>query len=331
MPATVRANFTFVPQIAESHISGYFRKHLVIAKLAWKPENNKFPSTPGNQITFPYFSVIGAAEDGVENTDVVIDDLGDSSFTATAKEITKGVGITDTALKAMGCTHAEWEKQAHMQVARVLAEKVETDVWTELHKNTSHDTLPSLVENISINSQFGTDKGAQNTAYQNQLCSIRGLAEGLTDAFGDKRTEAAAIILHSQHYKDLETDTQAGFLKADANDPLYKVRGFVGRAAMFWGLPFFVNDNVEDAGNVTITDSATTTQAFKTYNAVFLKKDAFGLMIKQMPKIEYDRNILKRQDFMVATQWYAVRSFHKVISTEDVRAGYRRFATKKQA
>ena len=331
MATTLRANFTYVPQIAESHISAYFRQELIISKLAWRPKNNRFPATPGDTITFPYFSKLGEAQDGVEDTDVEIDDLGDASFTAQAKESVKGVGITDTALKAMGCTHAEWEAQAHKQVARVLAEKMEKDVWTELHKAASHDTLPSQVADLTIATAFGTDKGAQNTAYQNQLCNIRALSEGLTDAFGDKRYEAAAIILHSQHYKDLEIDTTAGFLKADANDPLFKIKGFVGRSAMFWGLPFFVNDNVQDAGDITITDSNNTTQDYKTYNAVFLKKDAFGVMIKQMPKIEYDRNILKRRDFMVATQWYAVRGFHKVISTEDVRVGYKRFATKKQA
>ena len=331
MAATMAANFTYVPQIAEGHISAYFRRELVIAKLAWRPGNNKFPSTPGNTITFPYWSKISAAADGVENVNVDIDNLGDASFTATAKEITKGVGITDTALKKMGATHAEWEAETHRQIARVLAEKVETDVWEELNKSASHDDLSTDVAALSLASAFQGDKGANTTAYADQLCNIRKLSDGLTEAFGDKRGEAAAIILHSQHYKDIETDAQAGFLKADADDPMYKIPGFVGRAAMFWGLPFFINDNVQDAGDVRISDSGGATQDYKTYNAVFLKKDAFGLMIKQMPKIEYDRNIRQRQDFMVATQWYAVRTFHKVISTDDVRAAYKRFATKKEA
>ena len=223
MAATVAANFTFVPRIAESHISAYFRTELVIAKLAWRPPNNKFPSTPGDTITFPYFSKLGDAEEGVENTDLTVDDLGDASFTAQAKEIGKAAGITDTALKKMGCTHAEWEAEAHRQIARVLAEKVEKDVWAELNKAANHDTIASIAGDLTLGAAFGPDKGANTTAYAPQLCSIRGLSSGLTDAFGDKRGEAAAIILHSQHYKDIETDVQGGFLKADANDPMYKI------------------------------------------------------------------------------------------------------------
>ena len=153
----------------------------------------------------------------------------------------------------------------------------------------------------------------------------------MTEGWGDRRDEAAAVILHSAHYNCIETDVQAGFLKADANDPLYKIKGFVGRSPMFWGLPFFVNDGVPTEDNVTITDSGSATQDYKVFDAVFLKKDAYGLMMKQLPKIEYDRDILKRKDIMVATQWYAVKSFHKIISTEDSRILFRKFATKLQA
>ena len=332
MPATMAANFTFIPQIAERHISGYERKKLVLAKLAWQPrDKRKFNKTPGETITFPYYNFIGDAADGVENQDVEIDALGDASFTATVKEAVKGVGITDSALIKLGDTHAGWEMEAMKQMAFVLAKKIELDLWTELKKSTSRDRVKDAVADISLQGAFGGDKGANDSGYANQLCNIRALAEAMTEGWGDRREEAAAVILHSAHYNSIETDAQAGFLKADANDPLYKIKGFVGRSPMFWGLPFFVNDGVPAEDNVTITDSGSATQDYKTFDAVFLKKDAFGLMMKQLPKVEQDRNIQKRLDFMVATQWYAVKSFHKVISTEDSRILFRKFATKLQA
>ena len=329
--ATAASNFAFDPQIAQSHVAAYFRKLLVITKLATKPPDNKFPKTPGNTLTFPYFEPVGAAADGVENTDVDIDDIGDKSFTAAIKEITKGVGITDTALKKMGCTHADWEKEAHRQIARVLAEKVEDDLWTELKLPASRDALSTNSGNIALTEDFGNDKGALSSEYAKQLCNVRSIAEALTEAFGDRRGECSAAVLHSEHYKNIETDANAGFLKADANDPMYKIRGFVGRAPGLFGLPFFVNDQVPEEADVTITDGSSSTQDYKSYSMVFLKNNAFGLFMKQYPKIEYDRNIRARVDFMVATQWYALKSFHKVISTDDVRIAFKRFSTQKQA
>ena len=333
MPATLEANFTFSPQIAQSHISAYFRTLLLITRLGYMPDPNKFPTTPGGDLTFPVFGQIGEAEDGVENTDVSIDSLGDSSFTAAIKEITKGVGITDTAMKKMGCTHEQWEREAHLQIARVLAEKLEKDVWEKLNESANHDDLTSNSADITLTSQFGPDKGANSDAMLSQLCNIRAISEALQEAFGDRRGECAAVILHSSHYKDIEQDATAGFLKADANDPfkLAAKGAYVGKAPGFFNIPFFQIDSVPAGDDITISDSGSGTQKYKTYNMVMLKKNAFGVFMKQFPRIEYDRNIRMRQDFMVATQWYALRGFHKAISTDDVRVAYKRFTTKIQS
>ena len=333
MAFTLTSNFSFVPQIAQDHIAGYFRSKLIIAKLASKPPDNQFPNTPGNTLTFPYFGKIGEAEEPAEGADVDIDSLGDDDFTTTIKEIAKGVGITDSALKKKGCTHEQWEREAHDQIARVLAEKVEKDCWAELVKSTSHDALPSPSMDVTLTSAFGTGtaKGKDSTELAAQLCTIDVISESLTDAFGDRRDECQAIVLHSQHYKDIETAEKSGFLKADANDPLYKAMdGFQGRIPRFFGLPLFINDGVPKGADITLTDSGGSTQKYATYNVVFLKKDAFGLFIKQAPKVEYGRNIRARQDFMVATQWYGVKGFHKIIDTEDRRVAFKRLSTKQQ-
>ena len=184
---------------------------------------------------------------------------------------------------------------------------------------------------ITLATAFGADKGKLSSQLELQVPTISRISTALTDGFGDKRNEVQAIVMHSSHYNAIEADATAGFLKADANDPLYGYKGFVGRSSRWFGLAVFVSDTVPEEDNITITDNASATQEYKTYSMVFLKKDAFGLMIKQLPKIEYDRNIQRRKDLMVATQWYAVKGFHKIISTEDVRCVFQRFSSRKQA
>ena len=330
MPVTKAANFTFDPQLAMRHIAGYFRRELVWGNLCWKLSAKKF-SAPGKTLTFPYFGNISDAEKPGEDDELAVDSLGDNQFTATVYEVGKAVGITDSAMYEMGCTHGEWESEAHSQIGRVMAEQVDKDLIAEISKDTEHDAVnPAFVGDITIGSAFGNDKGANDAAFVSQLCNIRHISSALTQAFGDKRREAAAIVLHSEHYNAIETDVQAGFLQADANDPLHQVKGFIGKSSMFFGLPFFINDNVPEAADITVTDSGGTTQKYKTYNMVILKKDAYGLMVKQKPSIEYARNILKRQDIMSSTQWYAVKGFHKKINAADQRIAMARFATKRQ-
>lgn len=330
MALTLASNFTFERQLAARHIAGYFRRELVLGALAWKPPNRKFVEAPGQKYVFPYFSVIGAAEDGVENTAPTPDSLGDASFSATVKEIIKEVDITDSARIKMGCSHAEWEAEAHRQLARRLAEKVDIDLWAEITKAASYKSLSNKTGDITLNAAFGGDKGALNPAFVSQKCNIREIATALTNAFGDKRNEAAAVILHSKHYADIETDATAGFLKADARDPLYKVEGFQGRASMFFNLAFFINDNVPVGDKITVTDSGGATQKYQSYRAVILKKDAFGLIPKKYPKVDYARDVRKRVDVMVANQWLAYRSFHAVISSDDIRMGQIQFLTDEQ-
>ena len=327
---TVKGSFSFVPQIAERHVSGFFRDRLIMGRLATTPPVNEFPTQRGGVITFPYYNTIGDAEDGVEATKPTRDTLGDNSFTAEIKEIVKSISITSTAEKYMGMSREYWDVEATKQMGRVFAEKVEKDIWAELGKSTSHMDLTSPSKDVTITRAFaGDDKG--QSALTDQKCNIRAIAEALTEAFGDRRNECKAVVLHSEHYKDIETDEKAGFLKADANDPFYKIKGFVGRSSFLFNLAFFINDGVPAGSNITVTDTASATQDYKTYNMVMIKNNSYGFIPKQRPLIMYDSDIEARVDFMVGTQWYAVKSFHQAVSTEDNRIAYKRFTTTKQA
>ena len=155
---TVKSSFSFVPQIAERHVSGFFRDRLIMGRLATVPPINEFPTQRGGVITFPYYNTISAAEDGVEATKPTRDTLGDASFTAEIKEIVKSISITSTAEKYMGMSREYWDVEATKQMGRVFAEKVEKDIWAELGKSTSHMDLTSPSKDATYSSAFAGDE-----------------------------------------------------------------------------------------------------------------------------------------------------------------------------
>ena len=331
MPLTLRQDFVFENQIATDHIGAYFRKFLVVGNLAYKPPNEAlFNRTPGEKILFPYWGKLSPAQDGVENTAMDVDNLADDQFETTVKEIVKAVGITDTARIRLGTTTEAWEAEVHRQIGRVFSEKVDEDIWTELNLATSKIELTNNIQDFTIATAFGNDKGASDSKFTAQTCNIRSISQDLTDSYGDRRKECMAVLMHSGNYNSIETDVQAGFLKADANDPLYNMPEFVGRAPQFFNIPFFVVDNVPKGAKVTVTDSASATQKYQSYKNVYFKKDAFGFFSKQEATVEYARDTLKRADTISSTQWYAIKSFHEKISSDDKRLSMRSYLTREQ-
>ena len=106
--------------------------------------------------------------------------------------------------------------------------------------------------------------------------------------------------------------------------------GYAGSNPMFFGVPFIINDNVKVGKKVTITDSASATQKYQSYYMHFLKPRAFGMLMKQTPKVEYARNVLSRIDIITSTVWYAPLHLNKRISDDDVRHATAEFLTYEQ-
>jgi hypothetical protein len=115
------------------------------------------------------------------------------------------------------------------------------------------------------------------------------------------------IFLHSLHYLSMMKDTTTGFLKADANDPMYNVPGFMGR---LFGCAIVVTDQVPAAADIATK---------KAYQAFICKPNAYGIITAEEMMMENDRDILARETIITATQWYAVKAFHAKISADDKR------------
>lgn len=128
--------------------------------------------------------------------------------------------------------------------------------------------------------------------------SVRSIVYGKVEAFGDLHQDAIALHIHSLDMAVVLSDTTSGFLNADATDPMFAVPGFRGRLA---GMAVF-----EDDGQTIGT-------------AYVHKVDPYGYILKQDMELESDYDILNREWVFTGNQWYAVKSFHAKISSEDLK------------
>jgi N4-gp56 family major capsid protein len=292
MGATLSTDLGFEPKVFADHVQAYFRQKLMWGAAALVDET--LTAQPGQTVHFPYFKKIGDAEEPAETNQLQVDKLIDDAFTCTVKEVGKAVGFTMRSFRASAARREEILAEAERQMARVHAEKVDKD-------------LVALLANSANYTQGYTATAAANTL------NIRSLNSARIGAFGDKHDEAAVVIMHSRQFLDMMNDSTAGFLKADANDPLWQTPGFQGRIL---GMAVLVSDLCPQ---VTDIDGA---DAFAGY---IMKSNPYGICVAERPEVESDKDILSREIVVTATQYYGVVGLHKKVSNDDVRVA--RFTT----
>lgn len=299
MPATLPDDFSFEPKVWKDHIDAYFDKKLVFGEFAMR--DNTLMGQPGETINFPYYKAIGAAEEPAVDESLSVDKIQDDAFQATIKEIGKAVGVRRGAIrKKSAATQERVFSEVQRQIARVHAEKVDADLLTE----------------IQLPANYSTGFTAAAAA---DTLNVRSLNQMKINAFGDKHNMASVCFMHSLSFLSLMNDSTAGFLKADANDPLWRLPGFEGRLL---GMAIVTVDSL-----ARVTDVAGK-QAYESY---IMKPNAYGFMMAQdyLPESDYD--VLAREYVFTATQWYAVKAFHAKISADDKLIARGTFATEVNA
>ena len=296
MGATQSSDFSFSPKVWQDHISAYFDKKLVFG--AYALQDNTLTQAPGETVNFPYFKAIGAAQEPSQDEGLSVDKLQDDSFSATVKEVGKAVGFKKKALRVSAARQERLFSEAQDQMARVHAEKIDSDLVTEL--NTSGNYVAGLV-----------------AATTSDVANINNINVARIQGFGDKADQAVAIFMHSYHFLSLLNDSTAGFLKADAMPQASRVQvpGWMGKLL---GMDVVVTDQVP-----RVTDIS----GKKAYACFIVKRNAYGFMTAENMDIERDYDILHREWVMAATQWYAVKGFHAKIATNDYRVVRSEFCT----
>ncbi len=292
MPATVSADFNFTPKVWQDHIMAYFDRKLVYGAFALRDDS--LQAAPGLTQNFPYFKKIGPAQKPSEDEGLEVDNLTDDSFSVTVAEVSKAVGITKRAFKTSAARTERIVQEIQEQIGRVMAEQVDEDLYVALASSYTK----------GYQSNIGNAYGTMN---------IRALNIGKVSAFNDKHKDSIVMFMHSMQFLDLQTDTQAGFLVANALDPMFMVEGFEGRLG---GVAIISIDTVGINSGAGGTGGNGQINGKNAYDAWILKANAFGFMVKQEMEVESDYDMLHRQHVFAGDQWYGTRTFDQTISPQ---------------
>lgn len=294
MGATVKADINFEPKVWADHVSAYFDRKMVVGQYALR--DSTLQAAPGETVNFPFYKKIGDAEEPAEDQGLAVDRLQDDSFSCTVKEVAKAVGVKKSALRKSADRREGIFSEIQQQIARVHAEKVDKDLITEM--NTSGNYVAGFVA-----------AAASDTA------KITNIINGKIVGFGDKHDQAVAIFMHSFCLLDLLSDSTAGFLKADATDPMWGISGFAGRLL---GMAVFTLDTMPRASDIG---------GKQVYHSFAIKANPYGIIQAEMPDMEMDYDQLHREYVFSGVQWYGVKAFHAKVSADDKRILRSTFAT----
>jgi hypothetical protein len=286
MGATQSSDFVFEPKVWQDHIRAYFDKKLVFGRFASRDTSLTEDAGKGMTVNFPYFKAIGAAEEPAETSGLVVDNLEDDSFSCTVKEVGKAVGVKKKAFKKSAAKTSAIVDEVQRQIARVMAEKVDSDLLDEFSDSGNFTVGYLATDNLHV-------------------MNVRTLVEGKIKAFGDKSDEAIVCFMHSLQFLDLLKDSTAGFLSANTNDPMFGLEGFKGRLA---GMAIVTSDQMPKENDIDSVDA---------YSAYIHKLNPYGIIQKQDMEIESDYDILQREWVFTGNEWYGVKSFHGKINSLD--------------
>lgn len=291
MSATQSSDFAFQPKVWQDHVRAYFDKKLVYGAFALRNEDLKEDAGKGDTVNFPYFKAAGAAQEPGEDESLTVDKLSDDSFSCQVKEVGKAIGIKKKAFKKSAARTAVIIDEIQSQLGRVMAEKVDGDLNTEITAD-------------------GSSREGYLAASSGDTMNVRTLNRAKVIGFGDKSGQAQVVFMHSLQLLDLQNDSTAGFLKADANDPLFGLEGFKGRIL---DMAVVTVDTVPQhaGGQIGGKDA---------YRATIHKANSFGIIIKQEMEMDSDYDILAREWVFTANEWYGVKSFHGKIASNDYKA-----------
>ncbi len=287
MGATQSSDVSFVPKVWSDHINAYFDRKMGLGQLALVDKT--LTAEPGETANFPYYKKIGDAQEPLETEGLEVEALQDDAFSVTVKEVGKAVGWKKKAKRKSAASEGSQESEAQRQIAQVLAEKVDKDIISTI--NAPGASVSGFI--ATLNTQTG---------------NVRDLLKSKITGFGDKSDQAVAVAMHSLDFMSIFADNTAGFLKADATDPLFGAPGFMGRLL---GMAIFVLDTMpEVSGGIA---------GKKAYQHFIFKANAFGIYMAEEMMVEKDRDILHREDVVAATMWYGTLSLHAKVSADDKR------------
>lgn len=260
----------FVPEVYADLAQAKFKGAVKVAGSSAVIEDNTLEGQPGDSVTFPKWGKLGELDDLTEGVPMVPEKLGSASDKATIQEAGKAVEITSRAkLVSLGDPDSEATRQFGILAARkVDAKLIEAAQADETAQGGGN---PFRITAPAGRTTFG---------YAAFLDAI--------EPFGDEWApeDFAGIYLNSAHRRELLEDEQFIGVQDLARLGATVARGVVGELG---GVAVQFTDRIA-AGKFMV-----------------LRRASLGLLYKQRPVVERDRDILSRTDIVTTNLHYAVK------------------------
>lgn len=260
-----------VPEIWRDQIEQVARENNIMLGLTGSIlVEDRSGSGAGDKLNIPKNSALSAAAVTDGNS------ISISAVSFTEVEVTatiKGVAVQLT-LKQLRDQLSAVEPDVVRNLGVALAEKEESDIFTELYTTTSTDIYPGAVGDADITTS--------NTLDYDTIVKAR------TAMRSDKRTPMY-LVVHPEQYADLLGISK--FIDASqfgSSDPIQR-----GQIGSILGMKVF------ESTNVATTDEGAA-DAVTVYNGLMLGERAAVFYIRQRPTFEMNRNLI--QDLSVVMQ-----------------------------
>ncbi|MGW2062801.1 phage major capsid protein [Streptomyces sp. NPDC001937] len=270
-PGQTTAGLLIVPEVWGDMSQAQFIGAVRVAGSAAVMEDNTLQGQPGDTIHFPKWGTLGDLDDLAETDVLVPVAMSTDDATATIKEAGKAIELTDKArLTALGNAEAEARRQFGILAAR----KVDASLIAQAQadESTSGGGNPF---------KFTTKTGKTVFTWADAMVPAIG-------QFGDEwDPEAfAGLYINSAQLGEAMSDPQFVDAAKLGNGQSAAVTGSIGRIG---GVPVFVTNRLT-AGKFLL-----------------MKQNALGLLYKQRPVVESDRDILARSTVITTNLHYAVK------------------------
>ncbi len=263
----------FVPEVYADMAQGQFTGALRVGNSSAVIQDSTLEGAPGDTVTFPKWGALGELDDLTEGTDLTTTKMSTSDSTATIKEAGKAVEITDKArLVALGDPLAEARRQFGVLAARKTDSELISQAQADETSSGGGKPYEVTVE--------GSD--ASTKAKLSWAAVVQGIAK-----FGDEFEpgDFAGLFINSAQLAQAFADDQ--FIDASKFGAATPVQtGSLGRIG---GIDVFVTDRVA------------------ADKVLLMKRNSLGLLYKQRPVVEQDRDILARSTVLTTTMHYAVK------------------------
>ncbi len=286
MAAVTRIQDIINPEVLSDQVSAKFPDKMVLGNTNLVAIDTTFPlGAPGTEFKMPAFKRIADFGDMVEGTPLVTTGIETFAEYATVLRGGGAYAVYDTAeLVSKADPMAEIVAQLSQKAARYIDGKLVTELG---HTPNTFDQT-----------------GLETTGFLTQNAVIKAMVATLGDNFADIM-DGGKLIMHSKVYGDL--------VGLGAIQNQYQFNGDVMKTGMIgtlMGLPILLSDKVTTA----------TVSSVVKYQTFIVGPGALALFYQREVNVEFDRDILSKEDVVSADTHFAPHLFGWDSKTSAVKA-----------